>query len=72
MPDSVIENWKKTWSELEYLQSLSIPRWYCQGRIGKLIERGLHKFTHASLKAYCAAAYLRTVADNSQFNCFKD
>ncbi|UYV75141.1 hypothetical protein LAZ67_12002621 [Cordylochernes scorpioides] len=62
MDESLIETWTKFRKELNFIGSLSIPRWLGLGRNTQGVQ--LHGFGDASEDAYAAAVYIRLPTDD--------
>ena len=67
LPERILKQFKEWQSGLASLQEISIPRWFKFAKV-TADEIELHIFSDASMKAFGAVAYFRTV-NEEEINC---
>ena len=69
MPEETQVRWKKWKSELQELQSFSIPRCYKPADFGQVVKAELHHFSDASFRGYGQCSYLRMIDTAGKIHC---
>ena len=69
VPEEIQARWQKWKTELQELQSFSIPRCYKPADFGPVAKAELHYFSDASLKGYNQCSYLRMVDTAGKIHC---
>lgn len=67
LPVVLLEKWKTFSNNLHHLRNLQIPRWVLQSK--EIVAIELHGFSDASMAAYGACAYIRTVYSDQSVSC---